>query len=267
MSSAAVSEVRNPVQATPCDPLALAYMLRIGDACLIHGQRLAEWCGHAPVLEEDIALSNIALDHIGQARLCLSLAGRLEGRGRDEDDLAYQRAEHEFFNVTMLELPNGDFGRTLLRCHLWSTFMGGLWQALAASSDAELAAIAVKSQKECRYHQRHAADWVLRLGDGTDESHRRMSQALIELWPYTAEWFADDAVDEAASRSAIGPSWSSLKAAWLGAVLPLLQEARLAPPADTPFRSTGKQGRHSEYMGYLLAEMQSLARAFPEAVW
>jgi len=252
---------------TQAKALALAYVLRIGDACLIHGQRLAEWCGHAPVLEEDIALTNIALDHIGQTRLVLTLAGRLEGRGRDEDALAYLRGEHEFRNPTMLELPNGDFGRTVLRAYLWSAYMGVLWQALTTSSNADLAAIAAKSLKECRYHQRHAADWVVRLGDGTDESHRRVSTALNDLWPYCAEWFAADEVDEAAAATGLGPSWQSLAPAWQAIVLPLLNNAGLTPPEDTPFRSTGMQGRHSEHMGYLLAEMQSLARAFPGAVW
>ncbi len=242
-------------------------MLRIADSCLVHGQRLAEWCGHAPVLEEDIALTNIALDHIGQARLTLTLAGQLEGRGRDEDALAYQRLERDFRNVTMLELPNGDFARTLLRCFLWSGFMGVLWSALVDSADEQLAAIAAKSLKECRYHQRHTADWVVRLGDGTDESSRRMQQALNELWAYTAEWFADDEVDAAAASRRLGPPWSSLKTAWLGSVMPVLQEATLVVPTDTSFLSSGKRGIHSEHMGLLLAEMQALPRAFPGAVW
>ncbi len=246
---------------------AAAYVLRIADACLIHAQRLAEWCGHAPVLEEDIALTNIALDHIGQARMTLTLAGQLEGRGRDEDALAYQRLEHDYRNVTMLELPNGDFARTLLRCFLWSSFMSVLWAALADSSEAQLAAIAAKSLKETRYHHRHTADWVVRLGDGTDESHRRMSQALGELWPYTAEWFAADEVDAAAAGNRLGPSWHSLKPAWLERVVPVLREAGLAAPANTPFMSSGKRGVHTEHMGFLLAEMQALPRAFPGAVW
>lgn len=266
MSSATNTTSTNNAAAS-IDALGLAYLLRIGDACLIHGQRLAEWCGHAPVLEEDIALTNIALDHIGQARLCLTLAGQLEGRGRSEDDLAYLRTEPEFRNPTMLELPNGDFARTVLRGFLWSSFMTLLWQALATSRNQELGAIATKSLKECRYHQRHAADWVVRLGDGTAESHRRIGQALIELWPYCAEWFAADEVDVAAEATGLGPSWRTLAPAWQASVLPLLKEAGLAPPEDTPFLSTGKHGRHSEHMGYLLAEMQSLARAFPGAVW
>jgi ring-1,2-phenylacetyl-CoA epoxidase subunit PaaC len=243
------------------------YVLRLADACLVHGQRLAEWCGHAPVLEEDIALANIALDHIGQARALLTLAGALEGRGRDEDALAYRRGEREYRNVTMLELPNGDFARTVLRGFLWASFMKAMCAALATSSNAPLAAIAAKSLKEVRYHQQHLGDWVVRLGDGTDESQRRAAEALALLWPYAAEWFEDDAVDRAAAVDRIGPAWSTLKAAWLAEVGPVLAEATLTPAADTPFRSTGKQGRHSEHMGYLLAEMQSLQRAFPGAVW
>ena len=249
------------------NPIAAAYVLRIADSCLVHGQRLAEWCGHAPVLEEDIALTNIALDQIGQARMTLTLAGQLEGRERDEDALAYQRLERDFRNVTMLELPNGDFARTMLRCFLWSSFMSVLWAALADSADEQLAAIAAKSLKETRYHHRHTADWVVRLGDGTEESLRRVNQALDELWPYTAEWFADDEVDAAAATTRLGPPWHSLKTAWLVAVAPVLQEAGLAVPPDTPFVSAGKRGVHTEHMGFLLAEMQALPRAFPGAVW
>lgn len=243
------------------------YVLRIADACLIHGQRLAEWCGHAPVLEEDIALTNVALDHIGQARSLLALAGVLEGRGRDEDALAFLRAEREYRNPTALELPNGDFARTVLRSFLWASFMKVLCTALAASTNAQLAAIAAKSLKEVRYHQQHAGDWVVRLGDGTEESARRMGDALALLWPYTAEWFADDEIDAQAAASGIGPAWSSLQAAWRAEVDPVFAEAMLTPLADTPFRSTGKRGVHSEHMGFLLAEMQSLPRAFPGAVW
>ena len=249
------------------DPHAVAYVLRIADSCLVHGQRLAEWCGHAPVLEEDIAMTNIALDHIGQARMLLSLAGHLEGQGRDEDALAFFRQESDYRNVAMLELPGGDFARTVLRCFLWSSFLGVLWAALGTSGDEQLAAIAAKSLKETRYHQHHTGDWVVRLGDGTEESHRRMNQALADLWPYTAEWFSADEVDAAAAASRLGPSWDRLKPAWLDKVLPVLQEARLTVPSDTPFASTGKRGVHTEHMGFLLAEMQSLPRAFPGAQW
>lgn len=256
------------------DAATLPYLLRIGDACLVHGQRLAEWTGHAPVLEEDIALANIALDHIGQARGVLTLAGTLEGRGRDEDSLAYQRLEPEFLNPTLLELPNtppGDtvpcFGRAVVRSLLWSAFACTLWRALAASTEPTLAGIAAKALKESRYHLQHSGDWVVRLGDGSDESHRRVQAALDALWPYTAELFTADAVDTGAAATGLGPACDTLYAAWQALVLPVLNQATLTVPPETPFRSTGKQGCHSEHMGRLLAEMQSLARAYPGAVW
>ena len=249
------------------DANPLNYVLRIGDACLIHGQRLGEWCGHAPIIEEDIALTNVALDHIGQARALLTLAGELEGRGRDEDALAFLRQEREYRNPTMLELPNGDFARTVLRVFLWASFMKVLCKALATSTNAQLSAIAAKSRKEVRYHQQHSGDWVVRLGDGTEESARRMSDALALLWPYAAEWFADDDIDRAAQARGLGPAWSTLESAWMAELQPVFEAAKLSPLAHTPFRTTGKLGRHSEHMGYLLAEMQTLPRAFPGAVW
>ena len=242
------------------------YVLRIADACLIHGQRLGEWCGHAPIVEEDIALTNVALDHIGQARALLTLAGELEGRGRDEDALAFLRQEREYRNPTMLELPNGDFARTVLRVFLWASFMKVLCKALATSTNAQLSAIAAKSRKEVRYHQQHSGDWVVRLGDGTEESARRMSDALALLWPYAAEWFADDDIDRDAQASGLGPAWSTLESDWMAELQPVFEAAKLSPLADTPFRTTGKRGVHSEHMGYLLAEMQTLPRAFPGAV-
>ena len=249
------------------DANPLNYVLRIGDACLIHGQRLGEWCGHAPIIEEDIALTNVALDHIGQARALLTLAGELEGRGRDEDALAFLRQEREYRNPTMLELPNGDFARTVLRVFLWASFMKVLCKALATSTNAQLSAIAAKSRKEVRYHQQHSGDWVVRLGDGTEESARRMSDALALLWPYAAEWFADDDIDRDAQASGLGPAWSTLESDWMAELQPVFEAAKLSPLADTPFRTTGKRGVHSEHMGYLLAEMQTLPRAFPGAVW
>ena len=272
---AAVPDASTADQAGP-DALhpELPYILRMGDACLIHGQRLAEWCGHAPVLEEDIALANIALDHIGQARALLTLAGALEGRGRSEDDLAYQRIEPEFLNPSLLELPHAPpgsgepcFARAVLRIFLWSSFASLLWRALTASTQPTLAGIAAKASKESRYHVQHSGDWVVRLGDGSDESQRRMQSALDALWPYTAELFAADAVDRQAQATGLGPSWAELHTAWLEAIGPVLREARLNVPPETPFLSHGKQGRHTEHMGRLLAEMQSLARAFPGAVW
>jgi ring-1,2-phenylacetyl-CoA epoxidase subunit PaaC len=247
--------------------LNIDYLLRLADNPLILGQRLSEWCGHAPVLEEDLALANTALDLIGQARLLLTHAGALEGNGRDEDQLAFLRSEREFRNCTLVELPNGDFARTVLRNFLFSAHQVPLWEGLLGSRDAQLAAIAAKSLKEVRYHLRHAADWVLRLGAGTEESHRRMQAALDYLWPYTTELFAGDAVEEAAAAAGVGLAGSSLQPRWDAAVLPVLQEAALSPPARTPFLSQGKLGVHSEHMGHLLAEMQTMQRAYPGAQW
>jgi ring-1,2-phenylacetyl-CoA epoxidase subunit PaaC len=250
---------------------SVQYLLRIGDTCLILGQRLAEWCGHAPVLEEDIALANMALDLVGQARALLTHAGALEGRGRErvygEDALAFLRDERDYLNVTLVELPRGDFAFTVLRNLMVASFLGLLWQRLAESSDAELAAIAGKAVKEARYHRQHAADWVVRLGDGSDESRRRSVAALAELWRYTPELFESDAVDEAAQASGLGPRWSELREPWLAEMKTVLDEAGLEPPAETAFRSTGKLGRHSEHMGYILTDMQYLQRAFPGGVW
>jgi len=245
----------------------LDYVLRIADSALILGQRLAEWCGHGPVIEEDIALTNTALDLIGQARLLLTHAGALEGQGRDEDALAFLRDEPQYRSLTICELPNEDFGRTILRNCLFAAFQMQLWQALASSSDAQLAAIAGKSIKETRYHLQHAADWTVRLGDGTEESHARMQRALDYLWPYTAEFFSPTATDEQASAAGVGPAWSTLAAGWEQSVLPLLEVATLKVPPRTPFLSRGKEGRHSEHMGHLLAEMQYLQRAHPGANW
>jgi ring-1,2-phenylacetyl-CoA epoxidase subunit PaaC len=253
--------------ATQTHPAHFEYLLRIADTSLILGQRLSEWCGHGPVIEEDIALTNIALDLIGQARLLLTHAGALEGRGRDEDQLAFLRREPEFRNLTIVELPNGDFGRTIVRNFLVAAWQRELWQALAASTDAELAAIAAKSLKETRYHVQHAADWVVRLGDGTEESHTRAQSALDLLWPYTAEFFSASPVDDVAVAASIGPAWPSLQAAWKAAVTPVLEVATLAAPAGTPFLSRGKFGVHSEHLGHLLAEMQTLQRTYPGGTW
>lgn len=249
----------------------LRYVLRIGDTCLVHAQRLAEWCGHAPVLEEDIALANLGLDLLGQARALLSHAARLDGGGHDEDALAFLRDERDYFNLTLVELPlrrgGGDFADTQLRCCFVAAWLLPLWQGLAASRDRELAAIAGKAAKETRYHLGHAAEWVVRLGDGSAESMRRMAAAMVRAAPYLAELFDDDEVDAAAVASGLGPCASALREPWFAAVRPVLADAGLSLPAATPFRSHGKRGRHSEHMGYLLAEMQHLQRAYPGAVW
>lgn len=252
--------------ATETNPAHLVYVLRIADSSLILGQRLSEWCGHGPVIEEDIALANVALDLLGQARLLLSHAATLGGE-RDEDELAFGRDQHEFRNVSIVELPNGHFGRTVLRNFLFTSFQRELWQALVGSSDTALAAIAAKSSKETRYHVQHAADWTVRLGDGTEESHQRMQQALEELWPYTAEFFAATGDDAALVAAGIGPDWSNLRTGWEAAVAPVLEVATLTVPAATPFLSAGKAGRHTEHLGHVLAEMQFLQRAYPGSRW
>ncbi len=256
------------------DP-AVRYLLRIGDTCLILGQRLSEWCGHAPVLEEDIAMANIALDLIGQARAVLTRAGEVEGRGHDEDQFAFLRDERDYLNPTIVELPNGDsaggprrdFAFTVLRGFVMSTFLKHLWTRLELSADEPLAAIAGKALKEARYHQQHTGDWVIRLGDGTEESARRMGAAMLRLWRFVPELFDSDDVDEHAARAALGPRWSDLREPWQADVRAVLDEARLAPPAETAFRSTGKRGVHTEHMGYLLAEMQYLQRTYPGGGW
>jgi len=248
------------------DPAA-QYVLRLADTCLILGQRLGEWCGHAPVLEEDLALTNTALDLIGQARALLTHAGRMGAPVLDEDQLAFLREERDYLNVTMVELPRGDFAFTVLRNAMVATFLKLVWQRLAGSADAELAAIAGKAVKEARYHQQHAGDWVLRLGDGTAESRQRMEQALQQLWRYVPELLEADAVDEHAAAAGLGPRWSELRAPWLAEMQALLDEAGLALPPDAAFRSTGKRGLHSEYLGHILTEMQYLQRAYPGGAW
>lgn len=245
----------------------LEYLLRLADSPLILAQRLSDWCGHAPVLEEDLALSNMALDLIGQARLLLAHAGQVESMGRNEDQIAFLRAENEYRNLTLVELPNGDFGQTMMRNFLFSAYQVELWQRLQSSSDTKLAAIAAKSVKESAYHLRHSADWVVRLGDGTEESHRRMQAALDTLWPYTVELFDPDEIDRAMASSGIGIDPSTLKPEWQTLVSQIIDEATLSQPTDTPFLSTGKSGRHSEHMGHLLGELQYLQRAFPGAQW
>ena len=256
------------------------YVLRIADTCLIHAQRLAEWSGHGPVLEEDIALSNMALDLVGQARGLLTHAARLEAQGRSdpfsEDQLAFLRDERDFFNLTLAEqpmrrssahAPGGDFADTVLRNFLLATWLKAIWSRLAPSSDADLAAIAGKALKEARYHQQHAGDWVVRLGDGTEESARRMQTAVERIWPYTNEMFVRDVVDEAAEATSLGPARDTLQATWRAEVSAVLAEAQLTMPRPTPFISTGTLGRHSEHLGFMLAEMQSLQRQHPGGRW
>ncbi len=250
----------------------IEYVTRLGDNALILGQRLAEWCGHGPVLEEELALTNVSLDLIGQARLLLGHAGKLEGRGRDEDDLAFQRDEPDFRNWTLMELPNGvgkhdDYAITITRNFLVGALNVPLWQALAGSADPELAAIAARAIKEARAHLRHASRWMLRLGDGTPYSSERMQAALDQLWPYTSEFWSDDPVEHAVSDAGIGVVTASLRGPWEATIDDVLQRATLSRPRTSGFLSTGKLGSHSEHFGFLLAEMQTLARQHPGAQW
>jgi ring-1,2-phenylacetyl-CoA epoxidase subunit PaaC len=260
----------------------LAYVLRLADTALILGQRNAEWCGHGPILEEDIALSNMSLDLIGQARLLYAHAAELEkkltGNSRTEDDYAYFRAEREFANYTLVELPHVgplagtaradmDYAVTIARNFLYSSLMLHVWSALTGSSDEQLAAIAAKSIKETQYHVHHAREWLVRFGDGTDESHRRAQAAVDYLMPYTREFFSTDATEDAIATAGIGPKTSELETLWLEDVRAAFDEATLTMPEAVKHVSTGKHGEHSEHMGFLLAQMQSLARQHPGASW
>lgn len=277
MPGAAVDDSTAPRAGVHGSSAHVEYLLRLADNPLILGQRLSEWCGHGPALEEDLALTNVALDLIGQARLLFAHAGRLEGRGRDEDAFAFHRDAGEFRNFTMLELPNaganaggaseGDYAVTIVRNLLFSAYQALLWEALASATDAELAAIAVKSAKEARYHLHHATDWTIRLGDGTDESHRRTQRALAGLWPYAAEFFAADDLDRAMAVAGIGADPSAFEDAWCAQVTDVLAEATLEIPVASKFRTTGKFGVHGEHLGHVLAEMQFLQRAYPGATW
>jgi ring-1,2-phenylacetyl-CoA epoxidase subunit PaaC len=256
----------------------LDYLLHLADNALVLGQRNAEWCGHGPVLEEDIAMSNVSLDLIGQARLLYQLAAKIQGGDATEDKLAYFRDVPEFRNYTLLELPHHaalvgyaqtgmDFGTTIVRNFLYSALMVLVWTALRQSANTELAAIAEKSVKEVRYHLQHSRDWLVRLGDGTDESHQRMQAALDHLYAYTREFWAGSPVEAEAVRLKLGVDVAALKPDWDAIVDDALIEATLVKPEAAGYVSQGKQGIHSEHLGYLLAEMQSLARAHPNAGW
>ncbi|MBK5305149.1 MAG: phenylacetate-CoA oxygenase subunit PaaC [Frankiaceae bacterium] len=246
---------------------AVEALLRVGDSCLVLAQRLTAWCGHAPALEEDIALANIALDILGQARGLLTRTGEIEGAGRDEDALAYLRDAPDYRNVLLVEQPNGDYGHTMLRQFLFDAWAVELWPRLASSSDPVVAGIAGKAAKEAAYHVRHSSTWVVRLGDGTEESHHRMLAALDMLWPYTGEAFLDDEVDVAAAESALMPLPSSLLPAYRHRVEAVLADATLPVPPDPWWQRGGRQGSHSEHLTYLLADMQVVHRAHPGASW
>jgi ring-1,2-phenylacetyl-CoA epoxidase subunit PaaC len=272
------------------------YLLHLADNALVLGQRNAEWCGHGPILEEDLALANHALDHLGQARLLYQHAAtlinadasqakrfaHLQSARADgavtEDTLAYFRTTHEFCNFTLLELPHHgplagparadrDFATTTVRNVLYAALMNLWWERLQASADAQLAGIAAKSLKEARYHLRHAGDWLIRLGDGTDESHARAQAALDHLMPYTQEFWIGDGAEATAVATGTGVALAELKPAWDALVDEVLAEATLKRPGDGGYVTQGRRGVHSEHMGFLLAEMQSLAREHPQAVW
>jgi len=243
------------------------YLLRLGDNTLILAQRLSEWCGKGPVFEEDMALTNTALDLLGQARLWLAYAGEVEGKGRDEDALAYLRDAHQFRNLLLVEQPNGDYAMTMARQFYFDTWHYFLLQELMKSTDERIAAIAEQAVKEVTYHLRRSGDLVVRLGDGTEESHRRLQTAVNDLWMYTGEMFAPDAVDEllAAQGSVCDPV--QLREPWLTHVAEVFRQATLTLPSGTWIQKGGKQGRHTEHLGYILTEMQFLQRAYPGAKW
>ena len=263
---------------TACTLAPLAYVLQLADTALVLGQRNAEWCGHGPALEEDIALANNSLDLIGQARLLYSLAALQAGPAASEDSLAYWRGPEAFRNYTLVELPHHgplapsarqdrDFATTLVRNFLFSNLMVGVWAQLEKSPDAQLAAIAAKAIKETRYHLRHAHDWVVRMGDGTDTSHARAQAALDHLLPYAQEFWPPSAAEQSAMDAGIGLDLDALQAPWQQQLTETLQLAQLQASPATGFVSGGKNGIHSEHLSYLLGEMQSLARAHPQAVW
>ncbi len=243
------------------------FLLRMGDNALILGHRNSEWCGHGPVLEEDIALANMALDLIGQTALWLGLAGEVEGKGRSADDLAYLRDAWDFRNLLLVERPNGDFGNTLMRQFLFDAFHYHQLQALTGSADPRVAEIAEKSLKEVSYHLERSAGQVIALGDGTEESHRRMQAALDDQWSYALEIFASDATDRRMAEAGIAPDPADLRPAWDETVKAVLDEATLSIPDSGFAHKGGRQGTHSEHLGYILAEMQFLQRAYPGAEW
>lgn len=243
------------------------FLLRMGDNALILGHRNSEWCGHGPVLEEDIAMSNIALDLIGQTSLWLGLAGEVEGQGRSADDLAYLRDAWDFRNLLLVERPNGDFGKTLMRQFLFDAFHFHQLQALTGSADPRVAEIAAKALKEVSYHLKRSAEQVIALGDGTDESHARMQAALDEQWDYALEMFTSDASDAAMAAAGIAPDPANLRGVWDETVDAVLAQATLKRPDSSFAHKGGKQGTHTEHLGYILAEMQFLQRAYPGASW
>ena len=252
---------------TVADTPLLRYVLGRADDALVLGHRLSEWCGHAPVLEEDMALSNMALDLIGQARALYTYAAEIEGAGRDEDAYAYLRDVTSYANLLLVEQPNGDFAQTIVRQLLFSAFIDPYWRALMTSRDTTLAAIAAKAEKESAYHLRHASEWTVRLGDGTPESHERAQQALDTLWPFTGELFTVPAGDRGLIDAGVAVDPETLRAPWRATVARVVERATLTLPADGWMQRGGREGRHSEHLGHLLSDLQYLQRAFPGATW
>ena len=244
------------------------FLCRMGDNTLVLGHRVSEWCGVAPVLEEDIALANTALDMIGQTQLWLGLAGQIEGKSRDADTLAFHRDVWDFRNVLLVEQPNGDFGHTMMRQFLFDGWHLAQLKALMGSSNAEIAAIAEKSTKEVTYHLERSSDTVIGLGDGTEESHNRMQKALDRLWPYVGEMFVSDAVDEQMVKDGIAPDPASLREGYDALLSDVFTAATLVRPTTDFAHKGGKSGvRHSEHLGHMLTQMQWLQRAYPDATW
>jgi len=247
-------------------PLVL-YALRRADDALILGHRLSEWCGHAPALEEDMALANMGLDLLGQARELYSYAADVEGQGNDEDKFAYLRDVRQYRNLLLLEQPNGDFARTMARQFFYAAFADLYWRAMMKSTDATLAAIAAKSEKESAYHLRHSSEWMVRLGDGTEESHRRAQAAVDDLWAYTGEMFGVDESERALIERGVAVDPATLHPQWLKTVSNVVGKATLALPKGGWMQQGGRSGRHSEHLGHLLSELQSMQRTFPGATW
>jgi ring-1,2-phenylacetyl-CoA epoxidase subunit PaaC len=247
-------------------PLVL-YALRRADDALVLGHRLSEWCGHAPMLEEDMALANMGLDLLGQAREFYSYAAKVEGKGNDEDKFAYLRDVRQYRNLLLLEQLNGDFARTMVRQFFYSVFADLYWRAMMRSDDSTLAAIAAKSEKESAYHVRHSSEWIVRLGDGTEESHRRAQTAIDDLWAFTGEMFEVDDSERNLIDAGIAVDPATLRAGWLKTVSDIVAEATLVLPDNDWMQQGGRDGRHSEHLGHLLSELQSMPRTFPGATW
>lgn len=243
------------------------YIIRIADDSLILGHRMSEWCGHGPILEEDIAMTNIALDLVGQTTTLLSYAGMVEGKDRDADALAFLRFDREYRNLLLVEQPNGDFGMTMMRQFLFDAFRKPFFEGLQHSSDKQLAAIAEKSLKETKYHLKHSSEWVIRLGDGTEESNRRIQDSLDTLWRYTSELFYSDEVDVEMHKLGIAPNMSVVFDEWNKTVHEVLAEATLNIPSNNWKHEGGRVGMHSEHLGHILAELQYMQRAYPNMQW